>query len=115
MEQKTPDKNLIAFCGLYCGECGRYKDGKCPGCKENKKAGWCKVRTCCLTNGKASCADCQDFATASDCKKFNNIFSKCFAIMFGSNRQACIDMIKEKGYDGFTEEMTKLGKHSLKK
>jgi hypothetical protein len=114
MEQKIADKSLIAFCGLYCGECGRYKSGKCLGCRENKKAGWRKVRTCCMESGKASCADCKDFATASDCKKFNNIFSKCFALLFGSNRQACINLIKEKGPDAFAEEMTKRGTHSLK-
>jgi hypothetical protein len=115
MEQKTANKDLIACCGLYCGECRQYKKGKCSGCQKNEKATWCKVRTCCLESGKCSCADCQEFATASECKKFNNIFSKFFALVFGSNRQACIDRIKEKGYAAYAEEMVSRGTHSLKK
>ena len=115
MEQKTADKNLVAFCGLYCGECGAYKKGKCPGCQKNEKASWCQVRKCCMENGQLSCADCTVFATASECKKFNNIFSKLFAFIFGSDRQACINMIKEKGYEGYAEEMTERSVQSLKK
>ena len=115
MEQKIADKNLVAFCGLYCGECKAYKKGKCPGCQKNEKATWCGIRTCCLGKKIRSCADCQDFANARDCKKFNNFFSKLFAFVFRSDRQACINMIKEKGYDAYAEEMTKRGKQSIKK
>ena len=115
MEQKKADKNLIAYCGLYCGECGRYKKGKCPGCQKNEKATWCKVRSCCREGGKLSCADCSVYADASECKKFNNMISKLFAFLFGSDRQACIDRIKEKGYDAYAAEMTERGAQSLKK
>jgi hypothetical protein len=120
MERETinsseADKNLIAFCGLYCGECKAYKTRKCPGCKKNEKALWCKVRKCCLENGRLSCADCQVHATASDCKKFNNIFSKLCGFIFRSDRQACISMIKENGYEAYAEEMTKRRKQSLKR
>ena len=115
MEQKTIDKNLVAFCGLYCGECKAYKKGKCPGCQKNEKATWCKVRTFCLEKKICSCADCQDFANASECKKFTNFFSKLFAFVFSSDRQACINMIKEKGYDAYAEEMAKRGKQSIRK
>jgi len=68
-----------------------------------------------MENGRMSCADCQVFATASECKKFNNIFSKLFGFIFGSDRQASVDMIKEKGYEAYAEEMTKRGTHSAKK
>lgn len=115
MEQKTADKNLVAFCGLYCGECKAYKKGKCPCCQKNEKATWCKVRSCCLENGICSCADCKTFANVSDCKKFNNFFSKLFAFVFGSDRKACINMIKEKGYEAYAEEMTKRGSQTIKK
>jgi hypothetical protein len=122
MEQKTTDaalkganKNLVAYCGLYCGECWAYKKGKCPGCQKNEKASWCKIRKCCQESGICSCADCQAFANTAECKKFNNIFSKFFALVFRSNRQACIDRIKEKGYEAYAEEMVKRGTHSLKK
>ncbi len=115
MEQKTADKNLVAYCGLYCGECGSYKKGKCPGCHGNEKAAWCTVRKCCIEGGRLSCADCRIFTSATDCKKFNNIFSKIFGFIFGSDRQASISMIKEKGYEGYAEEMARRGAHSLKK
>lgn len=115
MEQKIADKNLVAFCGLYCGECKAYKKGRCPGCQKNEKATWCGIRKCCLENKRRSCADCQEFNNASDCKKFNNFFSKLFAFVFKSDRQACINMIKEKGYDAYAEEMTKRELQSIKK
>ena len=115
MEQKIADKNLVAFCGLYCGECKAYKKEKCPGCQKNEKATWCKIRTCCLENKRRSCADCQEFTNVSECNKFNNFFSKLFAFVFKSDRQACINMIKEKGYDAYAEEMTKRGEQSIKK
>ncbi len=115
MQEKTPDTKLIAFCGLYCGECGRYKSKKCPGCRENERASWCKVRKCCLENGKASCAECGVYASASECKKFNNIFSKLFGFIFGSDRQASIDFLKQSGPDAYAAEMTRRGKQSMKK
>jgi hypothetical protein len=115
MKEVEQDKNLIAFCGLYCGSCGKYLNHKCPGCNENVKATWCKVRSCCLENKYSSCADCTTFSNAKDCKKFNNIFSKFFALVFGSDRNACINMIREQGYDSFAEYMTKNKLQSLKK
>lgn len=115
MKEIIKDRNSIAFCGLYCGACKRYLDSKCPGCQKNEKASWCKVRKCCLENGKMSCADCTVHATASECKKFNNIFSKLFGFIFGSDRQASIDMIQEKGYEAYAEEMTRRKAQSVKK
>ncbi|MFA7319770.1 MAG: DUF3795 domain-containing protein [Parcubacteria group bacterium] len=115
MREIRQDKNLVAFCGLYCGACKRYLDEKCPGCRENERASWCAVRKCCLENDRLSCADCQVYASASECRKFNNIFSKLFAFLFGSDRQACIDVIKSKGYGNYAEEMAAGKIHSIKK
>jgi hypothetical protein len=61
MREIIADKKLIAFCGLYCGACARYLAEKCPGCRENEKASWCGVRSCCLERGYAGCADCVEF------------------------------------------------------
>lgn len=102
----VPDKNLVAFCGLYCGSCRSYLTGKCPGCKENAKATWCKVRQCCLENGFQSCADCKTVEPV-ECKKFNNFISKTFGFVFNSDRSACIARIKEVGYDEYSIEMAK--------
>lgn len=99
------DKNLIAYCGLYCGACGSYTKGKCPGCHENVKAGWCKVRSCNQENGFSSCAECKTRTNPMDCKYFNNPVSKIFGFIFRSDRNACIAMIKERGYDQFAVYM----------
>ena len=115
MKDIISDKNLIAYCGLYCGACGKYLNGKCQGCKENVKASWCKIRSCCIENKYSSCADCKTISSANDCKKFNNFISKIFALIFKSDRNACINQIKEQGYDSFAEYMASNKLQSIKK
>jgi hypothetical protein len=109
------DKNLVAYCGLYCGACKRFLADKCPGCQKNEKATWCKLRTCCIEHNFSSCADCKTFSDPTECKKFNNFFSKIFAFLFKSDRKACIQRIKEVGTDKFSEEMTEIKSHTIKK
>ncbi len=113
MKEITTDSKLVAYCGLYCGACGAYRRGRCPGCHENVKAKWCKIRTCCLDNGYLSCADCKQFSDPSQCAKFDNFLGKIFAIIFNSNRRACILKIRELGVEGYAEHMTGLGRQSL--
>jgi hypothetical protein len=98
------DKNLLAFCGLYCGACRSYLAGKCPGCKQNQKASWCKIRSCCLEGNLQSCADCKT-VELKDCRKYNSFISKVIGVVLNSNRSACIERIKLAGYDGFAREM----------
>lgn len=108
------DKNLIAFCGLYCGSCRQYLKGKCPGCRDNVKAEWCKVRKCCIEYKFQSCADCTTIELMK-CKKFNNFISKAFGYIFNSDRPACIERIKEIGYDGYSIEMANDKKQTIKR
>jgi hypothetical protein len=115
MKDAVKDVNLVAFCGLYCGACRAYLKDHCPGCKENTKAAWCKIRTCCIESKYASCADCMDFTDVNDCKKFNNIISNTFALVFRSNRKACIEQIRSKGKVKHAEIMTAAGSHSLRR
>ncbi|MCK9160874.1 MAG: DUF3795 domain-containing protein [Bacteroidaceae bacterium] len=98
------DKHLIAYCGLYCGACHAYLKDKCPGCRKNDKAGWCKIRKCCFVNNYHTCADCEK--NVHNCKKFNSFMSKIFAWIFKSDREGCIKRIKEVGEDKFAEEMS---------
>lgn len=114
MEEKQiiADKNLIAYCGLYCGACRSYLKGKCSGCAKNEKASWCKIRQCCIENKYQSCADCKQMPL-EDCKKFNSFIGKIFGLLFNSNRAACINTIKEKGSDKYAEEMAQNKKQSL--
>ena len=108
------DVALIAACGLYCGACPRFLNDKCPGCRENKRAGWCKIRSCCLTTGIANCARCRETGHAR-CKTFNNIIGRIFSWIFRSNRPACIDRIAAVGEKTFAGEMTSTGRMTIKR
>jgi hypothetical protein len=108
------DAALVAKCGLYCGACKMYLNGKCPGCAKNEKATWCKIRSCTLENSYSSCADCKQYGDPMDCKKFNNVMSKIFAILFKSNRAACINQIRAKGIENHAAIMAQSGYQSIK-
>ena len=115
MKKIVTDKKLIAYCGLYCGACRAYLKEKCKGCADNIKATWCGIRTCNIENKTLSCAECKKFQTANDCKKFNNFISKIFGFIFKSDRNACINKIKEIGYEKFAAEMAEKELHAIKK
>ncbi len=115
MKEIISDPKLVAFCGLYCGACGQYLKGRCPGCCENEKAKWCKIRSCCSKNEYSSCADCKEFDDPMDCRIFNNFIAKIFAVVFRSNRSACIRQIKEIGISKHADKMTELKKHTLRR
>ena len=104
MQENISLTENIAYCGLYCGACRSFVKGKCPWCKNNDKASWCKIRSCCIDNNYRSCADCT-IIELKNCKKFNNTIGKLFGLIFNSNRTACIERIREIGYNGFALEM----------
>ena len=83
MENLTyqPDAAYVAACGLYCGACRKFVKEQCPGCWENKKADWCKIRACNIEHNYKSCADCT-ISSIDECKKFNNFIGKVFSILF---------------------------------
>lgn len=105
---------IVAACGLYCGACRRHRKGNCPGCPGNDKAQWCKIRTCCREHAFRSCADCPD-ETYAACKKFNNLAGKIFAVLFRSDRPACIARIKTVGYGQYAREMHDTNRQTIKK
>ncbi|MBI9053555.1 MAG: DUF3795 domain-containing protein [Bacteroidales bacterium] len=115
MKDTLVKSELVSFCGLYCGSCSKYKKGKCPGCAENEKATWCKIRSCCIEKGIKSCANCKEFQNVKDCKKFDNFVAKMFEFVFKSDRKAGIKMIKESGYDEFAKFMAENELVSMKK
>ena len=108
------DKNLVAYCGLYCGACRAYLKRKCQACKDNEKASWCKVRKCCIENNFTSCADC-NIKLLEECKYFNNFMAKLFGFIFRSDRTACINRIKKIGYDAFAQEMAESKRQTIKR
>ena len=115
MEAIKVDPKLVAYCGLYCGACGRFRKGGCPGCAENTKAGWCKIRSCCAEHAYSSCADCREFALVTECKKFDNFMARIFALIFRSDRPACIARIKEIGVEAYAKEMAEHGLQSIRR
>lgn len=106
---------LVACCGLYCGACRSYLKGKCKGCRENSKASWCKVRSCCSERQIKTCADCADYPDPRKCRKFNNIMSKLFGVVFKSDRAACIAQIKQVDLDGHARIMAEMKAHTIKR
>ena len=115
MKEVIASADLVAYCGLYCGACKAYLNDRCPGCHDNAKATWCKIRSCCMQQNITSCADCKEFAEPNDCKKFNNLISKIFGLIFRSDRSACIKQIRQRGVQGHAENMTRNKQHSIKK
>ena len=109
------DETKIAYCGLYCGACGRFLSGRCPGCTDNVKASWCRTRSCCIAKKYRSCADCTEYADIMECRDYNTFVSKIFGFIFRSNRKACVDMIREKGYAGYAREMAGKGIMRIRK
>jgi hypothetical protein len=115
MKEIISDSRLVAYCGLYCGACKGYLKEKCPGCHENEKATWCKIRSCCTKSQYSTCADCKQFSDPSNCKMFNNLISKIFSVIFRSNRAACIRQIRDNGIQGHADRMADLKIQSIKR
>ncbi len=113
IQEVKNDTELIAYCGLYCGACRKFSSGKCPGCKQLALPHWCKIRTCCIGQNFNSCADCA-LETPNACTKFNNPISKVFAFIFGSNREKCIQTIRQNGAVWYATHMAETRKQSLK-
>ena len=114
MKAITADAGWVAYCGLYCGACGSYLRERCPGCHENAKATWCKVRSCCMDKGYTTCAGCTTFADPGDCRKFNNFVSKAIGFVLRSDRRACVLQIREKGIMGHAEDMALHERQSIR-
>jgi len=115
MKEVLSNPDLVAYCGLYCGACRSYLREKCPGCHENEKAKWCKIRVRCIDNQYLSCADCKQYDSPKDCKMFGNIMAKLFSLFFRSDRPAGIRQIKELGIQGHADNMTETRRQSIKK
>lgn len=103
---------IIAYCGLYCSNCRKYKNGKCPGCQKNTKASWCKIRTCNINQSFNSCAECSS-PGVKQCKVFNNPVSKLFAFVFNSDREATINLLNNNGVDSYLKHMNETGRMVL--
>ena len=115
MRETRDDPDLVAHCGLYCGACGAFLKERCPGCHENAKATWCKVRSCCQGNGHATCADCGTHAAPKACNKFHNFFSRIIGFVLRSDRLACIERVREIGVKAYAKEMAEKGAQTIRR
>lgn len=111
MEVKELDISKISYCGFYCGACPKYKKDQCFSCKGDDPkcaVGYksCKVRPCCIEKGIESCADCDEYDSVKDCKKYNPLMIRFGQFITGTNRRLGIEMIKEKGEQEFLKFMS---------
>jgi hypothetical protein len=113
VKEIVADAALVACCGLYCGACGSYLRGRCPGCRLNERAGWCKVRACCLASGRADCAECPTHADPRECSKYHNLISRVFGFIFRSDRRKCVLRIREVGREAFSRDMAAARRQSM--
>ena len=113
MPETSGNVKLVAYCGLYCGACRRYRRGGCPGCAENARATWCKVRSCCQERKYASCADCTTVADVAECRSFTNPIARVFGWLFNSDRRKCIVQVKTLGLAAHADAMARSGCQSL--
>lgn len=104
----------IAACGLFCTNCGAFKNKKCPGCQVAPKFASCGVRACCVERKIETCASCADFAAPKDfreCGKLNNWISKIFALIFRSDRPGALALLRDRGREAYLAEKRATGKH----
>jgi len=64
--------NLVAPCGLYCGECTAFLDKRCEGCRSDKGLSkeyrkYCKIYACLNNKNLKICSECKEFP----CKFFD--------------------------------------------
>ena len=105
MKDLSPNTELIAKCGLYCGGCKKYQKGNCGGCDANAKATWCKIRSCCIDKQISSCANCDEYENTKECTKHKGFVIDIFSFVFNSDRHACVAYIKKNGVENFAELM----------
>lgn len=76
LERNLLNENLIAPCGLYCGECLGFQDGRCGGCISRsglclKYSKICNIYECCVVEREYRfCAECKDLP----CEKIDAFF-----------------------------------------
>jgi len=107
------DPGLVSACGLYCGACRRFRAGKCPGCRANAKASWCKVRSCNQEHGTDTCAQCATHDDPLSCAAFDNPIARVFGFVFNSDRAAGIRLVRAKGREEFARVLAASGRQAI--
>ena len=125
MKEIRNNPQQIAACGLYCGACKKFLNEQCAGCQPSEEdtpglsqplpKGFqrCKIRKCCQEKGFHTCAECNK--DVKQCTIHNNFVGKIFALLFNSDRAACIRYIRENGEGAFAEKMAKDQQMTMKR
>jgi len=98
--------NLVAPCGLYCGECTGFLNRECGGCRSNQGISKdynqsCKIYYCSKSKDLRICLECVEFP----CKFFD--FFKAEKLESSSwflDNWSNMRQIKEKGLKNFLTE-----------
>lgn len=97
------NKDLIAPCGLYCGECSAFQDGRCGGCISRKGlclkyTKICKIYSCCVgKRGLRVCGECEEFP----CGKFAAFFD---GPVWYNEVTGNLRLIEKNGIEKFLDE-----------
>lgn len=100
------NQNLVAPCGLYCGECLGFQDGRCDGCISRKGlclkySKICKIYICCINEKKFRfCYQCDNFP----CKNFKFFIDEYNWIFYVVKN---LERVKEIGTKKFLNEEVK--------
>ncbi len=102
---------LIGYCGLCCSNCGMLRKGRCAGCHSDRPMNRnCAMKQCAKGRNYSTCAECTDFDDLGRCRKLNNLVSKCFGLLFRTDRIGNLHRIREIGLERFREEKRLDGK-----
>lgn len=69
------DKNMIAMCGAYCGDCEWREKTNCPGCQKSQSNmfwGQCEIAKCSIEKGFNHCGHCNKLPCENLQDAFNN-------------------------------------------
>lgn len=107
MENQTIEN--IGCCGAFCGTCKVRKENACIGCKVGYGTGErdltkakCKMKTCCISKGHTTCADCK---TLNECSVINEFYNKN-GYKYKKYKEA-VSYIGTHGYSSFLKQTEK--------
>ncbi len=89
-------KELLARCGLYCGDCAGYSGEIAEAAGETS----CEIRKCCFKKGFCACHECSDFES---CDKL-----KSLSVLHGESCIKNLRAIREMGIEDWIHKGKRL-------
>jgi hypothetical protein len=100
INNNTPKSNdgppyLAAVCGMFCGNCGEMKEGRCHGCgctcgkcAASSRAEHCSIIHCATKKNLTNCGDCKEFACS---KTIMNTYDPIW-----KGKASCLDNLRRR-------------------